>query len=38
MIQEEKTVYDPEWSIRNVIQHTHYMPASWKDKLHSDEV
>ncbi|KAI5806382.1 autophagy protein Apg9-domain-containing protein [Geopyxis carbonaria] len=38
MLQEENAVYDPEWSIRNVIEHTHYMPSSWKDKLHSDEV
>lgn len=38
MLPEDNTVYDPEWSLRNVIQHTHYMPADWKDKLHSDDV
>lgn len=38
MIPEENTVYDPEWSICQVIQHTHYMPDHWKDNLHSDKV
>lgn len=38
MLPEENTIYDPEWSLRNVIQHTHYMPLEWKDKLRSDEV
>lgn len=38
MLPEENTIYDPEWSLRNVIQHTHYMPVEWKDKLRSDEV
>jgi autophagy-related protein 9 len=38
MLQDDYAVYDPEWSITNVIQHTHYMPDSWKDKLHSDDV
>jgi len=38
MLQDEYAVYDPEWSLTNVIQHTHYMPEHWKDKLHSDDV
>lgn len=38
MLPEENTIYDPEWSLRNVIQHTHYMPDHWKEKLRSDEV
>lgn len=38
MLQEDYTVYDPEWSLCNVIQHIHYMPDSWKEKLHSDDV
>ncbi|CUS06936.1 unnamed protein product [Tuber aestivum] len=38
MLPEENTVYDPEWSIRNVIQHIHYMPDHWKDKLRTDDI
>ena len=38
MLSEDHSVYDPEWSLRNVIGHTHYMPDHWKDKLHSDDV
>jgi autophagy-related protein 9 len=38
MLPEDNTVYDPEWSIRNVIQHTHYMPEAWRDKLRTDDV
>lgn len=38
MIPEESAVYDPEWTITNVIQHTHYMPKNWEGKLHSDDV
>lgn len=38
MIPDENMVYDPEWSIMQVIQHIHYMPDHWKENLHSDEV
>ncbi|KAF8250229.1 APG9-domain-containing protein [Wilcoxina mikolae CBS 423.85] len=38
MLQDEYAVYDPEWSLTNVIQHTHYMPDHWQGKLHSDNV
>jgi autophagy-related protein 9 len=38
MIPEENRVFDPELLIVEVIQHTHYMPDSWKDELHSKKV
>jgi len=38
MIPEENRVFDPELLIMDVIQHTHYMPDSWKDQLHSKTV
>jgi len=38
MIPEENRVFDPELLIMDVIQHTHYMPDSWKDELHSKKV
>ena len=38
MLQDDYMVYDPEWSISNVIQHTHYFPDHWVGKLHSDDV
>ncbi|KAK6463085.1 autophagy-related protein 9 [Scheffersomyces coipomensis] len=31
-------VYDPEASLRYVAQFTHYLPTSWKKKLHTIEV
>lgn len=37
-IPDANQVFDPEYALRNVIDYTHYMPDSWKDKLHSDEV
>ena len=38
MIPEEKLVYDPEEAIKYVVNYTHYLPADWNGKLHSDQV
>lgn len=38
MIPEEKLVYDPEEAIKYVVNYTHYLPADWNGKLHSDHV
>ncbi|GAA6024138.1 hypothetical protein JCM8202_004269 [Rhodotorula sphaerocarpa] len=38
MLPDENRVVDPELLIREIVEHTHYMPAEWKDKLHSTEV
>ena len=38
MLPDENRVVDPELLMREIIEHTHYMPAEWKDKLHSTEV
>lgn len=38
MVPDENTVFDPEYALRNVIEYTHYEPASWQGRLHSDEV
>lgn len=37
-VPEENEVYDPEFAIQQVINFTHYSPANWKGRLHSDEV
>ncbi|KAK6194250.1 CDP-diacylglycerol-serine O-phosphatidyltransferase [Pestalotiopsis sp. IQ-011] len=37
-ISEDTNVFDPEYSMRNVIDFTHYEPDQWKDRLHSYEV
>jgi autophagy-related protein 9 len=37
-IPDDNVVFDPEYALLNVIDYTHYKPASWKDRLHSDEV
>ena len=37
-VPEENLVFDPEYSLNNVIEYTHYLPNSWKGRLHSDEV
>ncbi|KAK3805030.1 MAG: autophagy protein Apg9-domain-containing protein [Benniella sp.] len=31
-------IFDPESLLREVVEHTHYMPNEWRDKLHTDEV
>ena len=38
LVPEENFVFDPEYSIKEVIKYTHYKPAFWDGKLHSDEV
>ncbi|KAJ3094831.1 autophagy protein atg9 [Phlyctochytrium planicorne] len=38
MIPEENEIYEPERAIRLVAEDTHYLPESWKGKLHSEEV
>ncbi|GAA5997659.1 autophagy protein ATG9 [Rhodotorula paludigena] len=38
MVPDENRVVDPEELMRAIVEHTHYMPADWKDKLHSTEV
>lgn len=37
-IPDDNLVFDPEYALRQVIDYTHYMPAEWKDRLHSDQV
>lgn len=37
-ISEESSVFDPEYSLRNVIEYTHYEPDHWSGRLHSYEV
>ncbi|EEB07973.1 autophagy associated protein Atg9 [Schizosaccharomyces japonicus yFS275] len=37
-IPEDTLVFDPEASLKEVVEYTHYLPASWKDKMHSKEV
>ncbi|KAI9755565.1 MAG: autophagy protein atg9 [Lichina confinis] len=37
-VPEENLVFDPEYALNNVIEYTHYLPAHWRGRLHSDEV
>jgi autophagy-related protein 9 len=37
-IPEDNLVFEPEYALRNVIEYTHYMPTTWQNRLHSDEV
>lgn len=38
MIPDKTESFDPEELLREVVEHTHYMPNEWRDKLHTDEV
>lgn len=38
IVPEESLVFDPEFALNNVIEYTHYFPAHWRGRLHSDEV
>ncbi|KAJ3123882.1 autophagy protein atg9 [Nowakowskiella sp. JEL0407] len=38
MIPDKKIPFEPERILREVIEETHYIPDSWRDKLHTDEV
>jgi hypothetical protein len=37
MIPDENQVFEPERLLRQVVEHTHYLPAEWKHKLHTDQ-
>ncbi|KAI9797888.1 MAG: autophagy protein atg9 [Piccolia ochrophora] len=37
-VPEENLVFDPEFALKNVTEYTHYIPAEWQGRLHSDEV
>ena len=37
-VPEETLVFDPEYALNDVIEYTRYMPASWRGRLHSNEV
>lgn len=38
IIADEKLIFEPEAVMRQVVEHTHYLPDEWIDKLHSDFV
>ncbi|KAK9448008.1 autophagy protein Apg9-domain-containing protein [Limtongia smithiae] len=38
MIQDERLVYDPEENLRFVARYTHYLPAQWTGRLHTEAV
>ncbi|KAI8048954.1 autophagy protein Apg9-domain-containing protein [Gilbertella persicaria] len=38
MIPDENQVFEPEKVLRQVVKHTHYLPAEWKHQLHTDHV
>lgn len=38
LVPEETFVFDPEFALHEVINFTHYRPAHWTGRLHSDEV
>lgn len=38
LVPEETFVFDPEFALNEVINFTHYRPAHWTGRLHSDEV
>jgi autophagy-related protein 9 len=38
IVPEENLVFDPEFALREVTDFTHYRPAHWQGRLHSDEV
>lgn len=38
LVPEENLVFDPEYALHEVIDFTHYRPAHWTGRLHSDEV
>jgi len=37
-IPEENLVFDPEYALSNVTEYTHYMPTTWRGRLHTNEV
>ncbi|KAG1448965.1 hypothetical protein G6F46_011064 [Rhizopus delemar] len=38
MIPDEHQVFEPETLLKQVIEHTHYLPTEWKYRLHTDQV
>ncbi|KAL8292241.1 hypothetical protein RQP46_001707 [Phenoliferia psychrophenolica] len=38
MVPDENRVVDPEETMREIVEHTHYLPVEWRGKLHSAEV
>ncbi|KAG0310643.1 autophagy protein atg9 [Dissophora globulifera] len=38
MIPDQTESFDPELLLQGVVEHTHYMPTEWRDKLHTDDV
>lgn len=38
MIPDENQVFEPETLLKQVIEHTHYLPTEWKYRLHTDQV
>ncbi|EEP80625.1 conserved hypothetical protein [Uncinocarpus reesii 1704] len=38
VVPDETQVFDPEHALLNVTSYTHYKPAHWQGKLHSDDV
>jgi autophagy-related protein 9 len=38
LLPEDNLVFDPAFSLEEVIDFTHYRPAHWEDRLHSDQV
>ncbi|KAI8646837.1 autophagy protein Apg9-domain-containing protein [Parasitella parasitica] len=38
MIPDENQVFEPERLLRQVVEYTHYLPAEWKHRLHTDQV
>ncbi|CAG8457232.1 14145_t:CDS:10 [Funneliformis caledonium] len=37
-IPDDHLVFDPEDSLKMVVEHTHYSPDGWRGRLHTDEV
>ena len=37
-VPEENLVFDPEYALSNVTEYTHYLPAQWRGRMHSDDV
>jgi autophagy-related protein 9 len=37
-VPEETLVFDPEYALNDVVEYTRYLPASWRGRLHSNEV
>lgn len=38
IVPEDSLVFDPVFAVQEVIEYTHYQPAHWKGRLHSNEV